>query len=474
MNWTETFFRPVADLLAGIVFFPLPIAGSDTPAVVLWLVVGALYFTVRFRFINLWGLKHGVDLVLGRAGPRQGAGEVSHFQALSTAISGTVGVGNIGGVAVAISIGGPGAALWLLLAGILGMSTKFVECSLGVLYREHHADGSVSGGPMYYLSKGLAERGWPGLGRALGAFYAFGIVIGCLGIGNMFQSNQAFVQIIGVTGGAESWLSDKGWLVGAVLAATVGAVIIGGIRSIAAVTARLVPFMAALYLAGAILVIAMNAEALPWAFARILDQAFNPEAVGGGFLGALIVGFQRAVFSNEAGIGSATIAHAAVQTREPMTEGFVSLLEPLIDTVIICTATALVVITTSYYEPTFGEGLGGIEMTSHAFERNLSWSPPLLALAATLFAVSTMVSWSYYGLKGWTYLFGEDVRTANIFKSVFCAFIVLGCMIQLEAVLDFSDALVFLICVPNILGLYILTPVVKRELGAYLERRRQP
>jgi AGCS family alanine or glycine:cation symporter len=473
LTWTETLFRPLADLLAGMVFFPLPIAGSDAPIVVLWLVVGAIYFTLRFRFINFWGLKHGFDLVFGRAGSRDGAGQLTHFQALSTAVSGTVGVGNIGGVAVAISVGGPGAALWMLIAGILGMSTKFVECSLGVIYREEHPDGSVSGGPMYYLSRGLAERGWTGLGRALGGFYALGIVIGCLGIGNMFQSNQAFVQIVGVTGGEESWLFDKGWLVGALLALVVGAVIIGGIRSIARVTARLVPFMAVLYLAGAILVIALNAEALPWTFARILDRAFHAEAVGGGLLGALIVGFQRAVFSNEAGIGSATIAHAAVQTPEPITEGFVSLLEPFIDTVIICSATALVIITTSYYEPGFAEGLGGIEMTSHAFERNLPWSPPLLALAATLFAVSTMVSWSYYGLKGWTYLFGQNVRTANIFKLVFCGFVVLGCTIQLEAVLDFSDALVFLICVPNIFGLYLLTPVVKRELAGYLERVRQ-
>jgi len=476
LNWTETLFRPVAELLKSVVFFPLTLGGTDAPVVVLWLVVGAIYFTLRFRFVNLWGIARALRLVFGR-GPHDpehasGAGEVTHFQALATAVSGTVGIGNIGGVAVAISVGGPGAALWMLVAGFLGMSTKFVECSLGVIYRENHADGSVSGGPMYYLKKGLAERGMERLGRALGWFYALGIVIGCLGIGNMFQSNQAFVQIVGVTGGESSFLADKGWLVGLVLAGLVGAVIIGGIRSIARVTARLVPFMGVLYLAGSLTVIALNAEAIPWAVARILDQAFHAEAVGGGLLGALIVGFQRAVFSNEAGIGSATIAHAAVKTSEPMTEGFVSLLEPFIDTVVICSATALVVITTSYYEPEFATGLGGIEMTSHAFERNLAWSPPLLALAATLFALSTMVSWSYYGLKGWQYLFGTDARTANLFKLVFCGFVLLGCTIRLDAVLDFSDALVFLICVPNIFGLYLLTPVVKRELAGYLERTR--
>jgi len=477
LNWTESLFRPIADALAAVVFFPIPVGGDDAPIVVLWLVAGALYFTFRFRFVSLWGLPRALRLVFGSGSKTQGhdghegQGEVTHFQALATAVSGTVGIGNIGGVAVAISVGGPGAALWLLVAGFLGMSTKFVECSLGVIYRDTHDDGSVSGGPMYYLRKGLAERGMEGLGRALGAFYAFGIVVGCLGIGNMFQSNQAFVQIVGVTGGEDSFFADKGWLIGLALAGLVGAVIIGGIKSIARVTARLVPFMAVLYLGGAILVIALNAEALPWAIGIILDQAFHAEAVGGGLLGALIVGFQRAVFSNEAGIGSATIAHAAVKTPEPMTEGFVSLLEPFIDTVIICSATALVVITTSYYEPEFATGLGGIEMTSHAFERNLSWSPPLLALAATLFALSTMVSWSYYGLKGWEYLFGKNPRMANVFKLIFCFFVLLGCTIQLDAVLEFSDALVFLICVPNILGLYLLTPVVKRELDAYLGRQ---
>lgn len=472
MNWIETLFRPLADKVSYVVFYPLSIAGSDAPVVVLWLVIGAIYFTFRFRFVNIWGVSRGLALVMGRKPSIGGSGEVSHFQALATAVSGTVGIGNIGGVAVAISTGGPGAALWMFIAGFLGMSTKFVECSLGVIYREEHADGSVSGGPMHYLKKGLAERGWGKLGRALGTFYAVGIVIGCLGIGNMFQSNQAFVQIVGVTGAESSWFADKGWLVGVVLALTVGAVIIGGIRSIARVTAAMVPFMAVLYLVGSFLVIGLNADAIPWAFEQIIDQAFHPEAMGGGLLGALIVGFQRAVFSNEAGIGSATIAHAAVRTPEPITEGFVSLLEPLIDTIIICSATALVIITTSYYEPDFANGLGGIEMTSHAFERNLSWSPPLLALAATMFALSTMVSWSYYGLKGWTYLFGDDERSANVFKLIFCFFVAVGCMIQLKAVLEFSDALVFLICVPNILGLYILTPVVKRELAAYLAREQ--
>ena len=348
------------------------------------------------------------------------------------------------------------------------MSTKFVECALGTWYRRENPDGSVSGGPMYYLERGLRERGIPRIGKFMAKFYAVGIVVGCMGIGNMFQSNQAYVQFVNVTGGIDnSWFSDKGWLFGLVIAGVVAAVVIGGIKSIARVTEKVVPFMAIFYVICALVIIGMNYEALPFAFGAIIDGAIHPQAVKGGALGVMIIGFQRAVFSNEAGIGSAAIAHSAVRTNEPVTEGFVALLEPFIDTVVICTLTALVIVTTLYYDPTFTQGLGGIEMTSHAFERNISWSPYTIAIAGILFAFSTMIAWSYYGLKGWTYLVGES-RSADIgFKSVFCLFVVLGCSIQLSAVLDFSDALVFVICVPNILGLYILAPVLMRHLNAY-------
>ncbi len=465
---------PWAQGLSDVIFFEVPLLGADLPLVVLWLVVGAVWFTLSFRFINFRGFGHAIRILRGQVdlGEARGEGEVSHFQALATAVSGTVGIGNIGGVAVAISLGGPGAAFWLVVAGLLGMSSKFVECALGVIYRRENPDGSVSGGPMYYLSRGFAERGWPALGKALGAFYAVGIVIGCLGIGNMFQSNQAFVQLVTVTGGPEqSFLADKGWLVGLVLAGLVGLVVVGGIRSIARVTEKVVPFMAALYLFGCAVMLTMNAEALPFAFTAIVQGAFAPDAVSGGAIGVLILGFKRAVFSNEAGIGSATIAHAAVRTNEPMTEGLVALLEPFIDTVVICSATALVIVTTLYYEPNlFAAGLGGVEMTSAAFARNLAWSPYLVAVAALLFAFSTMLSWSYYGLKGWTYLVGEGPKRAHAFNAMFCAFVALGCMVELSAVLDFSDAMVFVLCVPNVLGMYVLAPVVQREFASYQER----
>lgn len=460
--------QPLTSFVSSIIFFTVPLFGVDVPLVVMWLIVAAVYFTVYFRFINFRGFGHALRLIRGDFSDDKDPGEVTHFQALATAVSGTVGIGNIGGVAVAISVGGPGATLWMIIAGLLGMSTKFIECTLGTLYRHINEDGSVSGGPMYYLERGFADRKMPGVGRFIGRFYALGIVIGCLGIGNMFQSNQAFVQFVNVTGGSElSWFADKGWLFGAVLASLVGLVILGGIKSIARVTSKIVPFMAVLYCSSALVIIAMNYEGIPFAVNAIIDGAFNADGIAGGAIGVMIIGFQRAVFSNEAGIGSAPIAHSAVQTRQPVTEGYVSLLEPFIDTVVICTLTAMVIVTTFYYEPGFNEGLGGIEMTSAAFERNISWSPFLIAIAGMLFAFSTMIAWAYYGLKGWTYLVGEGHWASGGFKLVFCLFVALGCSIQLDAILDFSDALIFLICVPNIIGLYMLAPVVRRELKRY-------
>jgi AGCS family alanine or glycine:cation symporter len=444
--------RPLADALSGAVFYAVPIFGTELPLVVLWLVAAAVFCTVYFRFVCVTGFTQAIRLLWSESESSPGPGEVSHFQALATAVSGTVGIGNIGGVAVAISVGGPGAAFWMLVAGVLGMSSKLAECTLGVKYRSEHPDGRVSGGPMYYLERGLAARGWPRLGRAIGRFYAAGIVVGCLGIGNMFQSNQAYVQLVGVTGGEASWFAERGWLVGLALATFVGVVIVGGIRSIARVTEKIVPFMAVLYLASALVMLVMNAEAIPFALSAIAQGAFTAEGAAGGALGAMIVGFQRAVFSNEAGIGSATVAHAAVRTEYPATEGYVALLEPFIDTVVICSASALVVVTTFYYDPNFADGLDGIAITSAAFERN--------------------VSWSYYGLKGFTYLTGESERAERGFMLVFCVFVALGCTIRLDSVLDFSDALVFVICIPNIIGLYWLAPDVREELARYQQARQ--
>jgi alanine or glycine:cation symporter, AGCS family len=466
----ETLVRPLANTLASIIFYKIDLFGQPFPLIVLWLALAALFFTLYMGFINIRGFGLALRHVRGHYHNPQANGEISHFQAVATAVSGTVGIGNIGGVAVAIAIGGPGAAFWLIIAGFLSMSTKLVECTLGVKYRRYNPDGSVSGGPMHYLEHYLARRGAPGWGKFLGGFYALSLVIGCLGIGNMFQSNQAYVQFVNISGGEHSFFADKGWLFGLLIAATVAVVIIGGIRSIARVASHIVPFMAILYIISALIIIAMSAEHIPAAIGLILGGAFSSEGVTGGMVGAIIVGFQRALFSNEAGIGSASIAHSAVQTNEPASEGLVSLLEPFIDTVVICTLSSLVIVTTAYPYGLMDSGLEGIALTSAAFEHHISWAPYPLAIAALLFAFSTSISWSYYGLKGWTYLFGEGAVTQMIFKTIFCGFIALGCMIQLTAVLDFSDAMVFLIAIPNILGLYLFAPEVKREVNDYIRR----
>jgi alanine or glycine:cation symporter, AGCS family len=459
--------RPLADAVSGFIFYSVPLFGTQIPLIVVWLVAAGVFFTVYLRLINVRGFVHALRLISGRYARDSDPGEISQFQALTAAVSGTVGIGNIAGVAVAISLGGPGASFWLIVAGLLGMSTKFAECALGVMYRRENPDGTVSGGPMHYLAQGLAEHNWPRTGRALGAFYAAAMVIGCLGIGNMFQSNQAAAIFIDVTGGSASYFADKAWVLGMVLAVAVGLVIVGGIRSIATTTAKLVPGMALLYVGSALAVIALNAEAVPGAFVAIWNGAFSPEGVAGGAVGVMIIGFRRAVFSNEAGLGSAAIAHATARTRHPVSEGYVALLEPFLDTVVICTMTALVIITTVYQPGLAGAGVNGIELTISAFASTISWSPIPLSIAAILFAYSTMITWSYYGLKAFLYLVGEHRAADAGFKFVFLMFVVLGTSLQLGSLVDLSDALVFVVALPNLLGLYLLAPRIRREVLRY-------
>ena len=459
--------QPATDVLSDFIFYSIDIGGVDAPLIVFWLIFGAIFFTFYFGFINLRGFGHAIRLVSNSRKHTKSEGEVSHFQALATAVSGTVGIGNIAGVAVTLSLGGPGATFWLIFAGLVGMTTKFVECTLGVKYRVIGPDGRVSGGPMYYLDRGLAKRGLPKLGRAMGIFFAASIVIGCLGIGNMFQSNQAYNQLLALTGGQAGVLAGKGWMIGTAMAILVGIVIIGGIKRIVKITDKLVPVMIVIYVAAALFVIVINIDAVPAAFGSIIEGAFTNQGMAGGALGVMILGFQRAAFSNEAGLGSASIAHSAVQTDEPLTEGFVALLEPFIDTVVICTLTALVLILALPPEQITGDGMSGIELTSSAFQQEISWSPGPLSVIAFLFAFSTMIAWAYYGQRGWEYLVGQGKWKEQIFNIVFCGFIILGASIQLKAVLDFADALIFVMAIPNILGLYILAPEIKRDLAEY-------
>lgn len=451
---------------------------SPIPLVVVWLILGAVFFTIFFRFINFRGFRHALDLVRGKYDNPNDAGEVSHFQALATALSGTVGLGNIAGVAIAISVGGPGATLWMIIAGILGMASKFTECTLGVKYRRIGKNGEVSGGPMYYLSRGLAKRGraMGALGKILALFFAILVIGASFGGGNMFQANQAYSQLTHFI----PILHGNGFWFGIILAILVGVVIIGGIKSIANVTDKIVPFMAILYVLAALIVIGINYQNIPNAFGLIWSGAVSPEAMQGGFIGVLIMGFRRAAFSNEAGVGSAAIAHSAVKTKEPITEGLVALLEPFIDTVVICTMTALVIIVTGEYITFAGDSTtaAGVKLTSMAFEHTISWFPYVLTIAVFLFAFSTMISWSYYGLKGFDYLFGnafqkvfkKRVYAKYTYQFIFLGFIVVGCSSTMSAVTDFSDMMILAMAFPNIIGLVILSPEVRRDLVSYFKR----
>ncbi|MGB7818179.1 MAG: alanine/glycine:cation symporter family protein [Ornithinibacter sp.] len=463
-------FNSFSEWITNLVFYSVDIAGASLPLIVVWLVVAGAFFTVWLGFMQVRGPKLAINLVRGKYSDPNDAGEVSHFQALATAVSGTVGLGNIAGVAIAISLGGPGATFWMILAGLLGMATKMAECMMGVKYRREHADGTVSGGPMYYLRDGLAERGMGGLGKVLAVFFSIFMIGGAIGGGNMFQSNQATAQIVAVTGGEGSFLADNSWIIGIIFAAAAGAVIIGGIKSIAKVTEKIVPFMAVVYITACIIVLLWNFTAIPEAIGSIFTGAFTPEGVAGGAIGALIVGFQRAAFSNEAGLGSASVAHSAVKTREPATEGFVAMLEPFIDTVVICTMTALTIVITGAYQNPDASELGGVALTSNAFETVLPWFPNVLAFAVVLFAFSTMISWSYYGMKATGYLFGDNVVAENVFKVIFLIFTVIGSAAALGPVINFSDSMIFLMSIPNLIGLYIMAKVIRSVITSYYDR----
>ncbi len=494
----DTIFKDYTGWFVELIFYEIPFSESfRIPWVLIVLVGGALYFTVYFKLINVTGFltaikvvqgkyedieKHGANTLYGVDTPNEDAdiieniledsddsadGEVSHFQALTAALSATVGLGNIAGVAVALSIGGPGATFWMIVAGILGMASKFAECTLGVKFRDVGPDGTIYGGPMYYLKKGLAEKGMKRFGKLLAILFAIFAVGGSIGGGNMFQANQAsaqFVQLFGLQGStAPMWF-------GMIMAIIVAVVIIGGIKRIAKVTEKVVPFMAGIYVLGALVVLAVNYSHIGDAFMLIFEGAFSGLGVAGGLVGVMIQGIRRGAFSNEAGVGSAAIAHAAVRTKYPASEGIVALLEPFIDTVIICTMTALVIIIANFDNNIIEYGVPineGVELTATAFDSVIPHFSAVLTVAVILFAFSTMISWSYYGLQGWIFLFGRGRVIELIYKLIFCIFIWVGSVISLGSVIDFSDAMIFAMVVPNIIGVVILTPVIRKELIRY-------
>jgi AGCS family alanine or glycine:cation symporter len=453
-------FEWLSSAIASVVFYAIPINGAALPVTVLWLVLGAIVFTCYLGLINIRGFRHAIRVVRGDYADKTDKGDITQFQALSAALSGTVGTGNIAGVAVAIALGGPGATFWMIVAGFLGMTTKFVECTLAVKYRVYNADGSTSGGPMYYIKAALDKYGLPRLGSFLAAFFAIACVFGSAGFVHV---NQGFSQVKLVTG------FDNAWVFGLVYSFLVGLVIVGGIQSIARVTSKLVPLMCAIYLSAAFVFLAMHFDAIPAAIWTILQSAFAPEAAYGGVIGVIIQGFRRAAYSNEAGIGSSPIAHSAARTKDPVSEGFVGLLEPFIDTVVICTISALVIVVSGVY---LQPGLDGVQMTSAAFGSVFDWFPLVLMVALLLFGYSTVVSWSFYGLKSWTYLFGHSDFTQRSFKVLFCTVVAIGAVPNMLAVFDFIDSMIFLMAVPNILALYLLLPEVKQDLKAYLLKHK--
>ncbi len=451
---------PIAGVISEVIFFSVNIAGLDVPVIAFWLITAGLFFSLSFCFPNFRYLGLALKIVRGQYTRADELGDLTHFQALSAALSGTVGIGNIAGVAVAISIGGPGAMFWMILAGVLGMATKMVECTLGVAYRRINADGTVSGGPMHYIQKGLAERGYAGLGTVLATLFAvFGIGASI----TLFQVNQAFIQFSEATG------FQDGLAFGIGIAFAVGLVIVAGVRVIGLVAQALVPLMAFIYLAAGFIILCLHIEQVPAAIVSIVVGAFAPEGVGGGVIGAMITGLQRAVYSNEAGTGSAAIAHSAVKTSEPSSEGLVALLEPFIDTVVVSTMTALVVVVTGAYKI---PGLSGIEITSAAYASVFPWFPKILAVAVILFAYTTLLTWSYYSVKCWTYLTGESYWTNLSYKLVYCLLLSTGAVVSMKATLGFADAMFFAMAIPNVIALYILGPQVKREIEEYVARIR--
>ncbi|OSY88018.1 D-alanine glycine permease [Tenacibaculum holothuriorum] len=488
-------FQPIADAWGSFVFYPVKLGGGvEMPLVIIMLLAAGLIFTILFKFVNIRLFPVSINIVRGKyddvdhvtsgvmAGdPTPGGdaietirvegeeGEVSHFQALTAALSGTVGLGNIAGVAVALSLGGPGATFWMIMAGLIGMSSKFVECTLGVKYRDVGEDGTIYGGPMYYLKKGLADVGKSTLGKVLAVIFAVMVVGGSFGGGNMFQANQAAQQFTSMIG-ADSL--SAALVFGLIMAALVAIVIIGGIKRIGNITEKIVPFMVGIYFLAAIVILAANFSHIGSAFGQIIDGAFNAKGISGGLLGVLIIGFQRAAFSNEAGVGSAAIAHSAVKTKYPASEGLVALLEPFIDTVVVCTMTALVIIITNGDGSIMTYGVkspDGVLATSKAFASVIPWFPYVLTLAVVLFAFSTMLSWSYYGLQGWMFLFGRSKASDYAYKILFCLFVIVGSVASLGAVTDFSDAMIFAMAVPNVIGLFFLFPKVREELSKYLK-----
>jgi alanine or glycine:cation symporter, AGCS family len=454
----NAFLAPIADWFGRVIFFSIPVNGAQLPLILVWLIMGGVVCTLAFRFINLRGFRHSLRVIRGDYSSKDHPGEASPFQALSTAVSGTVGLGAIGGVAIAITLGGPGAAFWMVIAGFLGMSTKFAEVTLALKYRHVRADGTVSGGAMHYVPIALQRVGMPRLGKFLAGFFCVAAVGGSLTI---FQVNQAYIQFRAVTG------FEQAFVFGVVIAAWIGFVLFGGVKRIVQWTDKLSPFMCLLYIVACLVVLGANFTNIPAALSEIVTTAFAPDAVAGGVVGALIAGFRRAAFANEAGLGSAPMAHATVRTKEPMSQGFAALMEPFLDCVIICLLTALVVVVSGVHQTSASEG---IALTSDAFATVVPWFPIVLAVVAILFALSTVLSWGYYGEQAWTWLFSERKASRLAYRAFLCGVLSISATLEIGQVVNIVDSLNFSMAIPNLIAVYLLLPELREDLKDYWQR----
>ncbi len=465
---------PVSDFIAHIIFYEINFFGSKVPLIIFWILIAGIFFTIYFRGICIWGFKHAIDTVSKPTEKKDNqtgsCGEVSSFQALATALSGTIGIGSIAGVAISISIGGPGAAFWIFAGALLGMSIKFVEATLAVKYRRFNPDGTVSGGPMHYIAHGLTRRKLRWLGQPLSVIFAILCIGGGITGGNMIQINQSAHQLIFITGGEHSFLTGCVWIFGLTVAILVGLVTVGGIKSIAKITTVLVPTMCVMYIVSGLVVIGANFVHIPSALVLIIKEAFHPTAVAGGIFGTIIIGLRRSVQSNEAGTGAAAIVYATAQTKEPVSQGFVALLETFL-TGVLCLFTSFAIVFSGACTHAAKE-ISGIELASNAFQSVIPFFPVILSLIAIMFALSTLISWAYYGQKAWTFLFGEGKKRALTFNLIYCVFIVIGSVMNVKSVIEITDAMMIAMCVPNIIALYILCPEIKNDLIAYCTKHK--
>ncbi len=465
-EYIEQYFAPFSDKFSQVIFAPVDILGAQVPVLIFLMIATSIFCSFYLRGIAIWGFKHSLFQIFHKKDTEGHKGEVSSFGALATALSGTIGIGNMAGVAIAISIGGPGAMFWMCMGAIFGMALKFCEVTLSLKYRNINTEGVVSGGPMFYIERGFAKKGFHRLGKTLAYIFAISFIPATVGGGCMLQTNQAAQQFIVITGGTNSFFNTHSWIFGLFVAILVGLVIVGGIKSIANVTSKVVPLMCIIYIISCLIVICCHFTQIPHAIYTIIHEAFFPKAVTGGMIGSIIIGLRRSIQSNEAGIGSSPIAYAAVKTNEPVSQGFVSMMEPFLDTVIVCSMTAFVIVLTGEYL-NYTDGISGIELTSSAFESVLPFFPYILAVVIILFALSTILSWAYYGQKAWSFLVGEGKKRIIFYQLVFCLFIIIGSSMNIKSVIDFTDATYLVMAAPNLIAIFVLLKDIKSDLKEY-------